>query len=152
MNNNRVEIECDGLIYKDPIYPEGDKYLIGKNVNNISTLALIQGVICKKPCEICGTDIRITKHHEDYSKPLEIRWLCQKHHLFIHGAIKKMKTKLKYNLDLIDWEKLSLFLTHYKDVVTNDKVPKQYNECINELIELIENWKNKITESRGNII
>lgn len=33
----------------------------------------------RKPCEICG-DINVNAHHEDYSKPLEVRWLCTKHH------------------------------------------------------------------------
>lgn len=35
-----------------------------------------------QPCEICG-DIG-EQHHTDYSKPLDIQWLCRKHHLEIH--------------------------------------------------------------------
>lgn len=38
----------------------------------------------KQPCEICG-DSNVDAHHEDYSKPLEIRWLCRKHHVETHG-------------------------------------------------------------------
>lgn len=37
------------------------------------------GIIQKTPCEVCG-DERSQAHHQDYSKPLEIKWLCQKHH------------------------------------------------------------------------
>lgn len=33
----------------------------------------------KQPCEICG-DKKVVAHHDDYSKPTEIRWLCSKHH------------------------------------------------------------------------
>ncbi len=33
--------------------------------------------------QVCGIEDCTTlgeRHHEDYSKPLEIRWLCRKHH------------------------------------------------------------------------
>lgn len=42
------------------------------------------GALVKKPCEVCGaTDV--DGHHDDYSKPLEVRWLCRKHHLELHA-------------------------------------------------------------------
>ena len=28
------------------------------------------------PCERCGADKNVEAHHEDYSKPLEVNWLC----------------------------------------------------------------------------
>ena len=43
----------------------------------------------EKPCEVCGTLKNIRRHHDDYDKPLEIRWLCQKHHKLLHESIKK---------------------------------------------------------------
>lgn len=36
-------------------------------------------VFPRKPCEVCGNE-QSEAHHDDYSKPWEIRWLCQKHH------------------------------------------------------------------------
>lgn len=52
---------------------------------------LKRGKISKSPCSICG-DINVQAHHEDYSKPLEIIWLCVKHHIEHHksprGALK----------------------------------------------------------------
>ena len=40
------------------------------------------------PCEICGTTEHIHAHHDDYSKPLEIRWLCALHHKQVHKEMR----------------------------------------------------------------
>lgn len=41
--------------------------------------AVRQGKIKRQPCEICQ-EPEAQGHHFDYSKPLEVRWLCPKHH------------------------------------------------------------------------
>lgn len=33
-----------------------------------------------QPCEVCGTTENVERHHDDYSKPMEVRFLCIKHH------------------------------------------------------------------------
>jgi len=38
------------------------------------------------PCESCGSTSFIEAHHDNYNKPLEIRWLCRSHHAKLHGA------------------------------------------------------------------
>jgi hypothetical protein len=32
----------------------------------------------RQPCEICGE--KAEAHHDNYDKPLEVRWLCFFHH------------------------------------------------------------------------
>ena len=45
--------------------------------------AIIAGKLARQPCEICGT-LSVEAHHDDYSNPLEVRWLCPKHHTEHH--------------------------------------------------------------------
>lgn len=42
-----------------------------------------RGHLEPRPCETCCSTAA-EKHHEDYSKPLEVRWLCRKCHLALH--------------------------------------------------------------------
>lgn len=44
--------------------------------------ALRIGKLIKQGCEICGEDA--VGHHDDYDKPLEVRWLCPQHHIAWH--------------------------------------------------------------------
>ena len=46
--------------------------------------AVRRGNLQRQPCEVCGAP-EVHAHHEDYSKPLEVRWLCSAHHLAAHG-------------------------------------------------------------------
>lgn len=41
--------------------------------------AIRDGKLVKGPCEKCGST-KVQAHHDDYSKPLEVRWLCIKDH------------------------------------------------------------------------
>lgn len=45
--------------------------------------ALRSGKLIKKPCEVCGKQ-KVQAHHSDYTKPLEVQWLCTEHHAREH--------------------------------------------------------------------
>lgn len=61
-----------------------EKYRAHMKLNN----ELRAGNMTKKPCEVCGSDDRVHGHHDDYSRPLDVRWLCASHHSEAHKAAK----------------------------------------------------------------
>ena len=46
--------------------------------------ALRDGKISKEPCTFCSTERHVHGHHRDYSRPLEVVWLCAKCHHRLH--------------------------------------------------------------------
>lgn len=59
------------------IREKDEKYFARLELHN----AVKRGDIVKpKCCENCGKEERLTAHHDDYSKPLEVSWLCYRCH------------------------------------------------------------------------
>lgn len=52
--------------------------------------AVRTGKIKRKPCEVCGRE-KSHAHHTDYSRPLDVRWLCATHHAMAHGRLEHTK-------------------------------------------------------------
>lgn len=42
-------------------------------------VALKSGALVKMPCESCGKT-QVQAHHDDYNKPIDVRWLCVRCH------------------------------------------------------------------------
>jgi len=61
-------------------------------VRNITQKAIGRGKLIRQPCENCGQNVgepgikRIEAHHDDYNKPLQVRWLCAACHKAWHAA------------------------------------------------------------------
>lgn len=53
------------------------------NCRSYANTYLRRGKIKREPCARCG-DLFAEMHHADYSKPLEIEWLCRPCHLAHH--------------------------------------------------------------------
>lgn len=56
------------------------------NARHLIHRAIKSGKIKKQPCSACG-DKNSFAHHEDYSKPLDVEWLCRKHHREKHFGL-----------------------------------------------------------------
>lgn len=50
--------------------------------------ALRKGLITRHPCEVCG-EPQTDGHHDDYDRPLKVRWLCRLHHKRVHANARQ---------------------------------------------------------------
>lgn len=57
-----------------------------KRAHNAVQRAIKAGNLNREPCEKCGAK-KAHAHHDDYSKPLQVRWLCAKDHAREHKWI-----------------------------------------------------------------
>ena len=48
------------------------------------TCAIRRGDLARRPCEVCGEETALA-HHVDYSRPLDVVWLCYTHHSWVHA-------------------------------------------------------------------
>lgn len=55
--------------------------------------ALKNGKLLKEACAICD-EPKVEAHHEDYSEPLDVIWLCNYH----HKNIEKIKAAILLDL------------------------------------------------------
>ena len=44
--------------------------------------AVHAGILRRGCCEFCG-NTKTQGHHEDYTKPYQVRWLCRKHYKLV---------------------------------------------------------------------
>lgn len=59
--------------------------------HSIMACAIRRGDLKKLSCEVCGS-AKSQGHHEDYSKPLDVIWLCTRHHADRHIHLRDCKT------------------------------------------------------------
>jgi len=60
------------------------RYSDKRYARNVVAHALRVGLIDRQPCFICGE--KAQAHHPDYSRPLDVTWLCPEHHKAAHRA------------------------------------------------------------------
>jgi len=58
------------------------------------SLAIQRGELVRsRHCESCGRRTRTQGHHDDYTKPLEVRWLCSSCHVRLHAGLPLLPDK-----------------------------------------------------------
>ncbi|MCF6112391.1 hypothetical protein [Mesorhizobium muleiense] len=50
--------------------------------------ALRKGLVVRGKCEVCGAE-NTDGHHDDYDRPMVVRWLCRLHHRHVHMKDRK---------------------------------------------------------------
>lgn len=58
------------------------------NARNKTQTAIRSGRLVPMPCEHCGAPYKHA-HHEDYSRPLDVIWLCASCHVKRHNQIRE---------------------------------------------------------------
>jgi hypothetical protein len=59
------------------------------DAHKLVMFAVKLGVIKKLDfCEMCGSNIKIEGHHDDYTKPLEVKWWCKSCHTRHHIELR----------------------------------------------------------------
>jgi hypothetical protein len=62
------------------------------NARSYANVYKQRGKLSPQPCEVCGS-LEVEMHHDDYSKPLQVRWFCRPHHLDL-GAWHQLLDRL----------------------------------------------------------
>lgn len=77
----------------------GKRNRLKRNAHTQLKRAIDKGLILKQnKCEICGkTNCNIEAHHYDYSKPLDVIWLCTE----CHGKVHRQYNKLELDIEQI---------------------------------------------------
>lgn len=66
-------------------YRLSEQFKAKERVRSALRRAVIKGKVIKPTtCESCQKETKIEGHHTDYSKPLEVVWLCRKCHRAVH--------------------------------------------------------------------
>jgi hypothetical protein len=60
-------------------------------------MALKSGVLVREICIVCGIG-ETQAHHEDYSHPLDVVWLCRAHHAARHVALRDQARSSQYSV------------------------------------------------------
>ena|ERR1700691_2123189 len=59
--------------------------------------AIRRGELTPMPCQICG-DPKSVAHHQDYRRPLDVVWLCHKHHGQEHKRLRQSGKTVPYRV------------------------------------------------------
>ena len=70
---------------EENVFHRGGSLANGR-VHDLVAIAVKSGTLIPRGCEVCGKEA--VAHHDDYNKPLDVRWLCKPHHYDWHSKFK----------------------------------------------------------------
>lgn len=56
------------------------------NCRSYSSQLVKRGKIVREGCIVAGCSARAEMHHEDYSNPWNVMWICREHHSALHNG------------------------------------------------------------------
>lgn len=62
------------------------------------------GNIQPQKCLVCKSENNLTAHHEDYTKPLDIVWLCRDHHNELHRRYNQHNQFNSHNKKMMEYK------------------------------------------------
>lgn len=101
---------------------------------NSLNYAIRKGDIVRGNCEECGTSEKVHAHHDDYSKPLQVKWLCFMCHKLAHpvddedkrvkfeGAKRADVSGIKNPCSRLTEEQVKQIRESYKSGVSQQKI------------------------------
>ncbi len=68
------------------LHPLTEIQRLKNNCRRYANVYQERGKLIPQPCKECGSSA-VEKHHDDYTKPLKVTWLCRTHHLELHKSL-----------------------------------------------------------------
>lgn len=91
---------CSSAYWKEynPVHREQISYRQSNparyRAHNAVESALKTGRLQSQNCELCSISISCA-HHHNYSKPLDVSWLCPSCHGFVHRVLRRISKPLQ---------------------------------------------------------
>ena len=74
--------EAGKIVQRNSDQIRNEKFREKRAARSKTYYAIKSGKLLEMPCIVCGD--KAEAHHPDYSRPLDVIWLCKKHHTEVH--------------------------------------------------------------------
>lgn len=122
--NWRRQNKCVGCVDRVILAPYKTRFPERTAAQRKVKAAIVRGDLIRRPCERCGKP-NAHAHHEDYSKPLDVTWLCAWHHKMRHEEINQANASVDQKIiDTLRAYNISAALRQHGYKITSDGVWK----------------------------